>query len=118
MYIVLFIHLLLAQFLPAQAALQPLNPVRVYTLSVGSSSHDGDVCGSFSDIFADSNDERELDDNNNKVSNPIDHIYYSANLTNFTHSFSKTKTISVFLYTRLFPNKKLFLLYNQLKLDC
>ncbi len=115
MYIVLFIHLLLAQFLPAYTDLQPLNTEGVCTLSVDN-NQDGGVCY-YSDIFAENTDDSEKD-NKNKVSNPLEHTYYSPNLPTISQTCRQTKPTSVLFDTSSFPQQKLFLLYNQLKLDC
>ena len=115
MYIVLFIHLLLAQFLPAQAALQPLNTEGVCSLSADN-NQDGGV-RYYSDIFAENTDDSETDDNE-EVSNPLEHTYYLPNLPSISQTGCQTKPIAVLFDTPSFPKQKLFLLYNQLKLDC
>ena len=92
MYIVLFIHLLLAQFLPAHAALQPLNTEGVCSLSADN-NQDGGV-HYYSDIFAENTDESEIDDDN-KVSNPIEHTYYSPSLPTISHIGRQTKPTAV-----------------------
>lgn len=114
MYIVLFIHLLLAQFQTAHAALQPLNTEGGCSFFVNNNQGEGVSC--YSDIFAENTDDNDKDEN--KVSNPLAHHYYSPNLPTISHKGCQTKPTLVLFDTPSFPQQKLFLLYNQLKLDC
>lgn len=114
MYIVLLVHLFLALLLPSHGAYQPLDTEGYCYLSEDN-SQDNEVCYN-SDIFADNCDDN--DEYNNENVSPLGHINYSSNPTILSHSFSQTKTFTVFLNTLSFPQQKLFLLYNQLKLDC
>ncbi len=115
MYIVLLVHLFLAQFLPANQVFFPLD-TEGYFSTTKDSNQDNNV-PYLLDIFADNCEDSDEDDNN-EVSNPLDHSYYQPNITITSPSLSQIKTFCVFLDTLSFPQKKLFLLYHQLKFDC
>ena len=115
MYIILLVHLFLAQFLPSNQAFFPLD-TEGYCSITKDSNHDNNVPYLLY-IFAENCEDSDHNDSN-EVSNPLEHSYYSPNIMITSPSLSEIKTFCVFFKTSSFPQQKLFLLYQQLKLNC